>query len=87
MFKLIHDLCLGEVSLSSSDLPLLVKHVEFNEKEEEGEGKEEEEEVGKGKCYNVNLGTDVPPPPKKARNLPLLLLPWEEGLFLMGHSV
>ena len=52
MFKLIHDLCLREVSLSSSDLPLLVKHVELNKKEE-GEGKEEEEEeeeaVMKGK--------------------------------------
>ena len=45
VFKLLHDLSLGEVSLSPSDLSLLAKHVdlsELEEEEEEGEGKKEE---------------------------------------------
>lgn len=43
VFKLIHDLCLGEMSLFPSDISLLEKHVELGEKAEGGERKEVEE--------------------------------------------
>jgi hypothetical protein len=52
VFKLIHDMCLGEVtSLLPSDLSLLAKLAELGEEakgveKEAGEGKEEE--AGKG---------------------------------------
>ena len=42
VFKLIHDLCLGELSLSNSDISLLIGHVELSPKQDE------EEEEGKG---------------------------------------
>lgn len=53
MFKLIHDLCLGEVSLTQSDLSLLAKHLEEGEKGEakqpEEQSVEEEQSGGKGR--------------------------------------
>ncbi len=42
VFKLIHDLCQGEVCLSPSDLTLLDKHVELDLSERDGE------EIGQG---------------------------------------
>lgn len=62
VFKLIHDLCLGEVSLTPSDLSLLAKHVELSEKEQVGsspgvgageEAGKEEGGGGKGKADTI----------------------------------
>lgn len=61
VFKVIHDLCHGEVSLFSSDLSLLAKHVEVKEKAEgEGGGRGGKEKQEEGKAEDTKKGNNQP---------------------------